>query len=160
MKFKNLLSLGAMLSCGLVAQALVPVFHESFEAAQTKQPTDVGYYEEINKEEGDEWSIAEGGAVGKCFNFFTSTEVLNPDIFWRRAVKFRNLPLEAGKSYRLSFRFKGWNTYSNGETDVKAKMRVGLMQGVENADISILGANVDKDQYREVSYFNPNEYET
>ena len=70
MKFKNLLSLGAMLSCGLVAQAQVPVFHESFEAAQTKQPTDVGYYEEINKEENDEWSIVEGGAVGKCFNFF------------------------------------------------------------------------------------------
>ena len=158
MKFKNLLSLGAMLSCGLVAQAQVPVFHESFEAAQTKQPTDVGYYEEINKEEGDDWSIAPGGAEGNCFNFFNSIDVLTPDNFWRRAVKFRNLPLEAGKSYRLSFRFKGSNTYSNGETDVKAKMRVGLMQGVENADISILGAG-DKDQYREVSYFNPNEYE-
>lgn len=160
MKFKNLLSLGAMLSCGLVAQAQVQVFHESFEAAQTNQPTDVGYYEEINKEEGDEWSIVEGGAVGKCFNFFNSIDVLNPDNFWRRAVKFRNLPLVAGKSYRLSFRFKGSNTYSNGDTDVKARMRVGLMQGVENADISILGANVDKDQYRYVSYFNPNEYET
>lgn len=159
MKFKNLLSLGAMLSCGLVAQAQVPVFHESFEAAQTKQPTDVGYYEEINKEEGDDWSIAPGGAEGNCFNFYNSIDVLNPDNFWRRAVKFRNLPLEAGKSYRLSFRFKGSNTYSNGETEVKAKMRVGLMQGVENADISILGAG-DKDQYREVSYFNPNEYET
>ena len=159
MKFKNLLSLGAMLSCGLVAQAQVPVFHESFEAAQTKQPTDVGYYEEINKEEGDEWSIAEGGAEGKCFNFFNSTDVLNPDNFWRRAVKFRNLPLEAGKSYRLSFRFKGWNTYSNGETEVKARMKVGLMQGVENADISVLGAG-DKDQYRFVSYFNPDAYET
>lgn len=160
MKFKNLLSLGAMLSCGLVAQAQVPVFHESFEAAQTKQPTDVGYYEEINKEKGDEWSIVPDGAVGNCFNFFNSIDVLNPDKSWRRAVKFRNLPLEAGKSYRLSFRFKGSNTYSNGETEVKAKMKVGLMQGVENADISILGANVDKNQYREVSYFNPNEYET
>lgn len=159
MKFKNLLSLGAMLSCGLVAQAQVPVFHESFEAAQTKQPTDVGYYQEINKEEGDDWSIAEGGAVGNCFNFFNTADVLNPDNFWRRAVKFRNLPLEAGKSYRLSFRFKGSNTYNNGDTDVKAKMRVGLMQGVENADISILGAG-DKDQYREVSYFNPDKYET
>lgn len=158
MKFKNLLSLGAMLSCGLVAQAQVPVFHESFEAAQTKQPTDVGYYEEINKEEGDEWSIAAGGAEGNCFNFFNSIDVLNPDESWRRAVKFRNLPLEAGKSYRLSFRFKGSNTYSNGETDVKARMKVGLMQGVENADISVLGAG-DKDQYRFVSYFNPNEYE-
>lgn len=158
MKFKNLLSLGAMLSCGLVAQAQVPVFHESFEAAQTKQPTDVGYYEEINKEEGDQWSIAAGGAIGNCFNFYNSIDVLNPDNSWRRAVKFRNLPLVAGKSYRLSFRFKGSNTYSNGETDVKARMKVGLMQGVENADISVLGAG-DKDQYRFVSYFNPNEYE-
>lgn len=158
MKFKNLLSLGAMLSCGLVAQAQVPVFHESFEAAQTKQPTDVGYYEEINKEENDEWSIVPDGAVGNCFNFFNSIDVLNPDQSWRRAVKFRNLPLVAGKSYRLSFRFKGSNVYSNGETDVKARMKVGLMQGVENADISVLGAG-DKDQYRFVSYFNPDAYE-
>lgn len=160
MKFKNLLSLGAMLSCGLVAQAQVPVsvFHESFEAAQTKQPTEVGYYEEINKEKGDDWSIAPGGAEGNCFNFFNSIDSLNPDKFWARAVKFRNLPLKAGKSYRLSFRFKGSNTYSNGETDVKARMKVGLMQGVENADISVLGAG-DKDQYRFVSYFNPDAYE-
>lgn len=159
MKFKNLLSLGAMLSCGLVAQAQVPVFHESFEAAQTKQPTDVGYYEEINKEEGDDWTIVEGGAEGKCLNFFNNAETPNTNNFWRRAVKFRNLPLEAGKSYRLSFRFKGSNTFTDGETETKSKMRVGLMQGVENADISILGAG-DKDQYREVSYFNPDEYET
>lgn len=159
MKFKNLLSLGAMLSCGLVAQAQVPVFHESFEAAQTKQPTDVGYYEEINKEEGDEWTIVEGGAEGKCLNFFNNSETPNTSNFWRRAVKFRNLPLEAGKSYRLSFRFKGSNTFTDGETETKSKMRVGLMQGVENADISILGAG-DKDQYREVSYFNPDKYET
>lgn len=159
MKFKNLLSLGAMLSCGLVAQAQVPVFHESFEAAQTKQPTDVGYYEEINKEEGDEWTIVEGGAEGKCLNFFNNAETPNTSNFWRRAVKFRNLPLEAGKSYRLSFRFKGSNTFTDGETETKSKMRVGLMQGVENADISILGAG-DKDQYREVSYFNPDKYET
>ena len=159
MKFKNLLSLGAMLSCGLVAQAQVPVFHESFEAAQTKQPTDVGYYEQINKEENDEWSIVEGGAVGNCYNFLNDAEVPNADSFWRRAVKFRNLPLEAGKSYRLSFRFKGSNTFMNGETEVKSKMKVGLMQGVENADISILGEG-NKDQYREVSYFNPDQYET
>lgn len=159
MKFKNLLSLGAMLSCGLVAQAQVPVFHESFEAAQTKQPTDVGYYEEINKEEGDEWSIVDGGADGKCLNFFNNSNVPNTNNFWRRAVKFRNLPLEAGKSYRLSFRFKGSNTFTDGDTETKSKMKVGLMQGVENADISILGAG-DKDQYREVSRFNPDEYET
>lgn len=159
MKFKNLLSLGAMLSCGLVAQAQVPVFHESFEAAQTKQPTDVGYYEEINKEENDKWSIVPDGAVGNCFNFYNDSEVLNPNDYWRRAVKFRNLPLVAGKSYRLSFRFKGSNTYTDAESkEQKARMKVGLMQGVENADISVLGAG-DKDQYRFVSYFNPDAYE-
>lgn len=160
MKFKNLLSLGAMLSCGLVAQAQVPVFHESFEAEdQKKDSTDIGFYEKINMEEGDDWSIVSDGFSGSCFNFFNTDEIPNNDSWWRRAVKFRNLPLEAGKSYRLTFRFKGTNTYTDAEgKDQKARMKVGLMQGVENADISILGAN-DKDQYAFVSYFNPNEYE-
>lgn len=159
MKFKNLLSLGAMLSCGLVAQAQVPVFHESFDAEQSKQPTDIGWYEEINKEEGDDWSLSADGFSGKCFNFFNNFDFPNTGNWWRRAVKFRNLPLEAGKSYRLTFRFKGSNIYSDAEgKDQKSQMKVGLMQGVENADISILGAN-DKDQYRIVSYFNDTDYE-
>lgn len=159
MKFKNLLSLGAMLSCGLVAQAQVPVFHESFEGPQTKDETDIGWYQEINKEDGDVWSIVDGGAEGKCYNFSNNDEVPNTDKSYRRAVKFRNLPLVPGNSYRLSFRFKGSNTFNDGEKDVKSKMKVGLMQGVENADISILGAG-DKDQYREISNFNPDEYVT
>ena len=71
MKFKHLLSLGAMLSCGLVAQAQVPVFHESFEAAQTKQPTDVGYYEEINKEELE---ASMEGIYSESVNDFTRDE--------------------------------------------------------------------------------------
>lgn len=160
MKFKNLLSLGAMLSCGLVAQAQVPVFHESFEAEeQSKQPTDVGYYQQINMEVGDEWSLSSDGFSGKCFNFFNTNDIPNNDNWWRRAVKFRNLPLVAEKSYRLSFRFKGSNIYNDAEgKEQKPRMKVGLMQGVENADISILGAN-DKDQYGFVSYFNPDEYE-
>ena len=159
MKFKNLLSLGAMLSCGLVAQAQVPVFHESFEAEQSKQPTDLGYYEKINMEEGDDWSLSSDGFSGKCFNFFNNFDFPNTGNWWRRAVKFRNLPLEAGKSYRLTFRFKGSNIYSDAEgKDQKSQMKVGLMQGVENADISILGA-IDKDQYRIVSYFNDTDYE-
>ena len=77
MKFKNLLSLGAMLSCGLVAQAQVPVFHESFDAEQSKQPTETGYYEKINMEEKDDWSLNSDGFSGKCFNFFNSDEVPN-----------------------------------------------------------------------------------
>lgn len=158
MKFKNLLSLGAMLSCGLVAQAQVPVFHESFDAEQSKQPTETGYYEKINMEDGDDWSLNSDGFSGKCFNFYNS-DVPNNDNWWQRAVKFRNLPLKEGKSYRLSFRFKGSNTYTDAESkEQKARMKVGLMQGVENADISVLGAG-DKDQYRFVSYFNPNDYE-
>ena len=148
-----------MLSCGLVAQAQVPVFYESFDAEQSKQPTETGYYEKINMEEKDDWSLNSDGFSGKCFNFFNSDEVPNNDSWWRRAVKFRNLPLEQGKSYRLSFRFKGSNTYVDADSkEQKSRMKVGLMQGVENADISVLGAG-DKDQYRFVSYFNPDDYE-
>ena len=52
MKFKNLLSLSVMLSCGLVSQAQ-QVFQEPFDAEQTKGASDVAFYEFINQEEGD-----------------------------------------------------------------------------------------------------------
>ena len=58
----------------------------------------------------------------------------NDNATWRRAIKFRNLPLQEGKSYRLTYYLKG---------DVSsAKARVSLMQGVENADIPV-GSQVD-----------------
>ena len=65
MKFKNLLSLSVMLSCGLVTQAQ-QVFQEPFDAEQTKAASDVAFYEFINQEEGDDWKISDGGFKGKA----------------------------------------------------------------------------------------------
>lgn len=157
MKAKRLLNLGMMLACGVSLQAQTSVFHESFDAAQTKQPTDVAWYEFINQKEGDEFTInnEEAFAGTGCLEFFNTIEEGN---WWDRAVKFRNLPLQEGKSYRLTWRFKGTNTWSDGENTGKSKMNVALMQGGENADIPLLDANGNEFRY-EVSYFNPESYE-
>ena len=134
MKFKNLLSLSVMLSCGLVTQAQQVVFQEPFDADQTKGATDVAYYEFINQETGDDWKISDGGFKGKALSLNNDAGTTNDNATWRRAIKFRNLPLQEGKSYRLTYYLKG---------DVSsAKARVSLMQGVENADIPV-GSQVD-----------------
>ena len=133
MKFKNLLSLSVMLSCGLVSQAQ-QVFQEPFDAEQTKGASDVAFYEFINQEEGDDWKISDGGFKGKALSLNNDAGTTNDNATWRRAIKFRNLPLQEGKSYRLTYYLKG---------DVSsAKARVSLMQGVENADIPV-GSQVD-----------------
>lgn len=134
MKFKNLLSLSVMLSCGLVTQAQQVVFQEPFDAEQTKGATDVAYYEFINQEANDDWKISDGGFKGKALSLNNDAGTTNDNATWRRAIKFRNLPLQEGKSYRLTYYLKG---------DVSsAKARVSLMQGVENADIPV-GSQVD-----------------
>ena len=134
MKFKNLLSLSVMLSCGLVTQAQQVVFQEPFDAEQTKGASDVAYYEFINQEANDKWEISDGGFKGKALSLNNDAGTTNDNATWRRAIKFRNLPLQEGKSYRLTYYLKG---------DVSsAKARVSLMQGVENADIPV-GSQVD-----------------
>lgn len=133
MKFKNLLSLSVMLSCGLVTQAQ-QVFQEPFDAEQTKGASDVAFYEFINQEEGDDWKISDGGFKGKALSMNNDAGTPNDNATWRRAVKFRNLPLQEGKSYRLTYYLKG---NASG-----AKARVSLMQGVENADIPV-GSQAD-----------------
>ncbi len=154
MKFKNLLSLSVMLSCGLVSQAQ-QVFQEPFDAAQTKGASDLGYYEFINQEEGDDWKVeTAGGVKGGALSVYNADEVKNDNSTWRRAVKFRNLTLQEGKMYRLSYYIKGSNTYKDAnDADQKTKVRVGLMQGVENADIAINNTTAD------ISYLNPESYE-
>lgn len=173
MKQKKLLNLGMMLAAGLGAQAQTVVFHEGFDAKQTKSPTDQAYYEFINSitnDQGeDERDIDnENAAAGAgCLHFFNvgigqdeagESDAAQHNNWWMRAVKFRNLPLEEGKSYRLSYRFKGTNTWSDGTTDNKCKMSVALMQGGENCDIPLLDANGNEFKYED-SYFNPNDYE-
>lgn len=159
MKTKKLLNLGMMLACGLSIQAQTPIFHEGFDAEQSKQPTDVAYYEYINTIDGDERNLntTDAFAGAGCLNFFNSEQNGN---WWQRAVKFRNLPLQEGKSYRLTFRFKGSNTWMDIENnaETKSKMSVALMQGGEDADIPLLDAQGNEFRY-ELSLFNPDQYE-
>lgn len=146
------------MACGLSLQAQTNIFHESFDAAQSKAETDVAWYEFINTKEGDERSInaSDAYAGGGCMNFLNALVEGN---WWERAIKFRNLPLKEGKSYRLTYYFKGQNTWTiDDETQNKGKMSVALMQGGENADIPLLDANGNEFKY-EVSYFNPEKYE-
>lgn len=174
MKQKNLLNLGMMLAAGLSANAQTQVFHEGFDAAQTKSPSDVAWYEFINSIKNgngeDERSIDNDNAAAGagCMSFYNvgpytdadadTTDVSKHNNWWMRAVKFRNLPLEEGKSYRLSWRLKGSNTWNDGSADNKCKMSVALMQGGENCDIPLLDANGNEFRY-EVSYLNPENYE-
>lgn len=159
MKTKKLLNLGMMLACGLSIQAQTPIFHEGFDAEQSKQPTDVAYYEYINTIDGDERNLntTDAFAGAGCLNFFNVEQNGN---WWQRAVKFRNLPLQEGKSYRLTFRFKGSNTWMDIENnaETKSKMSVALMQGGEDADIPLLDAQGNEFRY-ELSLFNPDQYE-
>lgn len=153
------------------ANAQTPVFHEGFDAEQTKQPTEAAWYEYINHITNangtDSWTIdnteqAEGDGCLKIANvdpeFAEDEDMDKYDQFWQRAVKFRNLPLQEGKSYRLTWRLKGANTWFNGTEDKKSRMFVSLMQGGENADIPLLDAQGNEFKY-EVSYLNPDEYE-
>ncbi len=151
------------------ANAQTPVFHEGFDAEQTKAKTELGWYEFINSQAGDSRVIVadEPFAGAGCLQFVNNVTPTCEGQGWQRAIKFRNLPLEAGKIYQIDFAFKGSNRYNkNGEevdpadeaNNPRCEMRVGLMQGYENSDISILGAK-GEDQTKSQSYFNPAEYE-
>lgn len=153
------------------ANAQTPVFHEGFDAEQTKEPTALAWYEFINQitntNGADSWAIdnqeqAEGAGCLKMNNvepeYSDGEDMAQYDQFWQRGVKFRNLPLQEGKSYRLTWRLKGANTWFNGTEDKKSRMNVALMQGGENADIPLLDAQGNEFKY-EVSYFNPDSYE-
>lgn len=151
---KVLLSLGfTVVTC--MASAQTPVFQEGFDAEQSKAQTEAGWYEFINSQEGDTRAIvAEGAYAGAgCLQFVNSEAALCENQGWQRAVKFRNLSLQEGKIYRINFALKGSNTFISGENAPKCSMRLGLMQGYENSDISILGAN-GQDQTYTIDNFN------
>lgn len=148
----------------LTAQAQIPVFHEGFDAEQTKAQTELGWYEFINTQEGDQRIISADEAYqgAGCLKFVNSQSTY-PGAAWQRAVKFRNLPLQEGKIYQIKFAFKGTNRYNEAgedfqESDPRCEMAVGLMQGWENSDISILDQN-GNGQTKTVSYFNPEEFQ-
>lgn len=160
-----------MLACGLGLQAQSLVFHEGFDAAQTKSASDVGYYEFINNlsngNGSDERTIATDGqqSGAGCLSIYNvapwtddASDLEKQDQWWQRAVKFRNLPLQEGKAYRLVWYLKGDNTWNNGSSDVKSKMSAALMQGADDADIPLMDADGNEFRY-EVSRFNPDAYE-
>ena len=47
---------------------------------------------------------------------------------WQRALKFRNLPIEANTAYRVTFWVKGDNSYTLNETTETSKMHVSMME--------------------------------
>lgn len=148
------------------ANAQTPVFHEGFDAELTKAKTELGWYEFINSQAGDSRVIVadEPFAGAGCLQIINDPSTTCEGQGWQRAIKFRNLPLESGKIYQIDFAFKGSNRYNKegGEVDPandpRCEMRIGLMQGYENTDISILDAK-SGDQTKSQSYFNPENYE-
>ena len=151
---KVLLGLG-LTAVTCMASAQTPVFQEGFDAPQSKEQTEVGWYEFINTQEGDERNIVtdEAYAGAGCLQFVNTDAVLCENQGWQRAVKFRNLPLQEGKIYQINFALKGSNTYVSGDNTPKCSMRLGLMQGYENSDISILGIS-GQDQTYTIDNFN------
>ena len=146
-----------LLCClGVRAQGKV-VFEEHFVAEPT-DPSAVGFYEFVNNEEGDERTIDAG--EGALF-IFNGDGTLDENSWWRRAIKFRNLDLSEGKIYRLEFGLKGSNRYEDGTHEGDARPRckasVQLLQGEDDADISLLDYN-GAEQRGEFQYFSEDEY--
>lgn len=126
-----------MVVCAGVAVQADPIFTEDFNNRQTKEPTEVAYYEFINQQEGDEWGLKDNALGIK-----NDEGTLCANQKWQRAIKFRNIPLLSGKIYRLNFDLTGSSKYSDETfTEVDTHVDVKLMQGDENADICILGAD-------------------
>lgn len=140
MKIKNLLNLVLFASVGISAQAQTQIFKEDFSAQQTKAETELGWYEFINTQEGDTRTVADG--VCK----FVNTDAVSCDgQGWQRAIKFRNLKLEEGKVYRLSFECWAESETWGGEGKNNL-VRSGLLQGGENCDIAIMTGKKNEGQ--------------
>ncbi len=60
---------------------------------------------------------------------------------YQRALKFRDLPIEANTSYRLTFWVKGDNSYTlaGGTTSTATNIRARMLVGKENADVPFVG---------------------
>ena len=153
MKLKSLLFMVTLLlTCLGVRADKDVVFEQHFESEQTAASTDVGFYEYINSKTGDTREVVDG-----ALKIVNDQATLCKTERWQRAVKFRNLPLVEGNTYRLSFKMKGSKTYNDGETDVNCKLSSLLMQGEDNADISLFDFD-GKEQRLEAENFNPDEF--
>ena len=143
---KKQILLGLALMLGATSQAQV-LMSEDFSAEQTKSPTDVGYYEFINTQDGDEREVKDG-----ALHFYNSDAVVGQN--WQRAIKFRNLPIQENTSYRVKFKLMGSNTYYSVDDDaeVRTNARFSLMQGEENLDMGFLTQEGNQ-QFSDISRF-------
>ena len=147
-----------LLLCSLGARAAGKVVFKAQFDSQPTDPTAVGFYEFVNNEVGDTRDVADG-----ILTIFNSDGTLDPDSWWRRAIKFRNLPLVEGKTYRLDFKLMGTNRYEDGEHEGDARPRcqasAALMQGEDDADIALLDFN-GNEQRATFDRFNEGAYES
>ena len=147
-----------LLLCSLGARAAGKVVFKAQFDSQPTDPTAVGFYEFVNNEEGDTRDVADG-----ILTIFNSDGTLDPDSWWRRAIKFRNLPLVEGKTYRLDFKLMGTNRYEDGvhEGDERPRCQASaaLMQGEDDYDISLLDFNGNEQRFT-FDRFNESAYES
>ena len=133
------------------------VFEEHFVSEPT-DPTAVGFYEFINFEEGDDHEVDNGE-----LSIFNSDGTLDINNWKRRAIKFRNLPLGEGKTYRLEFKLKGSTRFEDGINDGDdrpfCKASAQLLQGVEGHDISLLDSD-GNEQRGEFENFDESNYKS
>lgn len=73
---------------------------------------------------------------------------------WQRALKFRNLPIEANTAYRVTFWVKGDNSYTLNETTATSKMHVSMMVGVDDADVPFVYGGNTPYQYTVENFSN------
>ena len=147
-----------LLLCSLGVQAAGKVVFKAQFDTQPTDPTAVGFYEFVNNEENDDRAVSEG-----ILTIFNSDGTLDTDSWWRRAIKFRNLPLVEGKTYRLDFKLMGTNRYEDGvhEGDDRPRCQASaaLMQGEDDYDIALLD-NDGNEQRFTFDHFNESAYES
>ena len=151
MKRKGLLFLGLILAC-LSGHAQNQVFYNGFENVQGTDTTAMGWFQFINNQAGDTRDSLYTGdyneaGTGKQSCWFHN-DVATEGSAWLRAIKFRNLPMKANTSYRLSFWLKGDSQYTmDGTTNKSSNVRASVMTGRENADVQLLAADSTKFDY-------------
>lgn len=148
MKKKKLLFLG-MLLASLAGHSQTQVFYNGFEEVQGTDTTTVGWFQFINNQAGDTRdSLYAGTQYAGANSCWFHNDAATAGYGWYRSIKFRNLPLKANTSYRLSFYLKGDNEYTaDGTTYQPTKVRASVMTGRENADVQLLAIDSTKFDY-------------
>jgi len=149
MKRKTFLFICLFLASMTMSHAQNQVFYNGFENVQGTDTTAVGWFQFINNQTGDTrnslYSSDQHTGKNSCWFYNDAT---TEGSSWLRAIKFRNLPLKANTSYRLSFWLKGDSQYTlDGTKYTNSNVRATVMTGEENADVQLLAADSTKFDY-------------